>query len=152
MANRHFLGPSNVALPGACHVVNFPRVTDQRGSLSFIEGHVHVSHGLQRVYYLYDVPSGSARGGHAHRRLHRTLVCVSGTIDVVLDDGMALSTVHLDRPDRGLYIAPMIWAVETNFSAGAVCLVLASLPYDESDYIRDYPTYLATVAQQGKQS
>lgn len=94
---------------------------------------------------MYDVPGGASRGAHAHRELEQFLICVSGALDVYLDDGYEKRTVHLNRANEGLYIPPMIWASEGNFDTGTVYLVLASRPYDESDYYRDYDQFLAAV-------
>ena len=118
-----------------------PKRTDPRGNLTFIEGDVHIPFSIKRVFYLYDVPTGESRGAHAHRKLHQFLVCLSGSFDVSLDDGVNRTLIHLNRPWQGLYIPPMVWASEINFDAGSVCLVLASARYDEADYIRDYREY-----------
>lgn len=128
-------------LPGGCTWVELPTVGDPRGELTFIHQRSDVFHSIRRVYYIYNVPPKESRGGHAHRLLRRTLISVSGSLDVMLDAGGGPVTVHLAEPNRGLYLAPMVWSVQTNFSPGAVCLVLASMAYDESDYIRDYETY-----------
>lgn len=128
-----------------CKVIELPKITDPRGNLTFIEGEHHVPFSIRRVFYLYDVPTGSDRGAHAHRECHQFLICLSGSFDVALDDGREQRTVHLNRPWQGLHIPPHIWASEVNFDPGSVCLVLASELYNESDYIRDYPTFLASV-------
>lgn len=125
----------------ACKMVNLPKISDPRGNLTFIESQRHIPFGIERVYYLYDVPQGSERGGHAHRALHQLLIAVTGAFDVHLDDGMQKKTVHLNRSFQGLYVCPMIWREIDNFSSGAVCMVLASAYYDESDYYRDYPEF-----------
>ena len=135
--------PSSV---NACELVSLPKVTDPRGNLTFIEGGRHLPFDIRRVFYLYDVPTGSDRGAHAHRALHQFLVCLSGSFDVALDDGRQQRTVHLNRPWTGLHVPPMIWASEINFDPGSVCLVLASDRYDEADYIRDYDCFLDAVA------
>jgi dTDP-4-dehydrorhamnose 3,5-epimerase-like enzyme len=119
-------------------MVELPKISDPRGNLTFIEGQRHIPFGIERVYYLYDVPQGSERGGHAHRALHQLLIAVTGSFDVHLDDGRNRKTVHLNRSFQGLYVCPMIWREIDNFSSGAVCMVLASSYYDESDYYRDY--------------
>jgi dTDP-4-dehydrorhamnose 3,5-epimerase-like enzyme len=128
-----------------CRLITLPKITDPRGNLTFIEGERHVPFSVRRVFYLYDVPTGSDRGAHAHYALHQFLVCLSGSFDVALDDGHQRRTVHLNRPWMGLHIPPMIWASEVNFDPGSVCLVLASAFYDEADYIRDYDTFVRAV-------
>ena len=128
-----------------CTLVELPKISDPRGNLTFIEGGEHVPFDIERVFYLYDVPTGTDRGAHAHRQLHQFLVCLSGSFDVALDDGRSRRTVHLNRPWVGLHIPPMIWASEVNFDPGSVCLALASAPYDEADYIRDYEAFSAEI-------
>jgi hypothetical protein len=128
-----------------CRIVDLPRVQDARGNLTFIEGGNHVGFDIARVYYLYDVPGGSARGGHAHRALHQLLIAMSGSFDVHLDDGVDKAMFHLNRSYFGLYICPMIWREIDNFSSGSVCMVLASTRYEESDYYRDYDEFAAAV-------
>lgn len=125
-----------------CRIVDLPKIGDPRGNLTFIEGGQHVPFNIERVYYLYDVPGGSQRGGHAHRGLHQLIVAMSGSFDVVLDDGGEKKRFHLNRSYYGLYVCPMIWRELDNFSSGSVCMVLASNRYDESDYFRDYSQYL----------
>lgn len=125
----------------SCQIVELPKISDPRGNLTFIEGQRHIPFGIERVYYLYDVPQGSERGGHAHRALHQLLIAVTGSFDIHLDDGREKKTVHLNRSFQGLYVCPMIWREIDNFSSGAVCLVLASAHYDESDYYRNYPEF-----------
>ncbi len=117
-------------------------MADPRGNLSFIEGSKHVPFDIARVYYLYDVPGGSYRGAHAHRSLHQFIVAISGSFDVILDSGSEKLRFHLNRSYYGLYICPMMWRDLDNFSSGAVCLVLASNVFDESDYVRDYNTFI----------
>jgi len=125
-----------------CKLVDLPKIQDPRGNLTFIEGQSHVPFDIQRVYYLYDVPGGSERGGHAHKGLHQLIIAMSGSFDVVLDDGVNKKRVHLSRSYYGLYVCPMIWRELDNFSSGSVCMVLASNKYDESDYYRDYEEFL----------
>lgn len=125
-----------------CRMVELPKISDPRGSLTFVEGGKHVPFEIKRVYYLYDVPGGSERGGHAHKALHQLVVAMSGSFDVVLDDGREKKRFHLARSYYGLYICPMIWRELVNFSSGSVCMVLASNLYDEKDYFRDYTTFL----------
>ena len=128
-----------------CEIVELPRMTDPRGDLTFIEGGRHVPFDIRRVYYLYDVPTAESRGAHAHHRLQQFVICLSGSFDVMVDDGTDKATIHLNRPWLALYVPPMIWAAEVNFDAGSVCLVLASELYNEADYIRDYGEYLRLV-------
>jgi hypothetical protein len=123
--------------------IDLPVVNDPRGNLCFIESEGHAPFEIQRVYYLYDVPSQSTRAGHAHKALHQLLIALSGSFDVHLHDGARRETVTLNRPNRGLLIGPMLWRDIDNFSSGAVCLVLASLHFDESDYIRDFDAFQA---------
>ncbi len=122
-------------------MIKLPVVEDERGNLTAIESKRQVDFDIQRVYYLYDVPGGAERGGHAHRTLRQLIIAVSGSFDVVLDDGHERTSIHLNRANLGLYLAPMIWREIENFSGGSVCLVLASAPYDESDYMRDYENF-----------
>lgn len=126
-----------------CKLIDLPKITDTRGNLSFIEGGAHIPFAIERVYYLYDVPGGAERGGHAHKALEQLIVAMSGSFDVLLDDGKDKKRFHLNRSYYGLYLCPMIWRELDNFSSGSVCLVLASNRYDKSDYFRDYATYLA---------
>ena len=134
--------PPTVDVPEV-RVIEFPIMPDQRGNLTFIEGERHVPFAIQRVFYLYDVPGGETRAGHALHRTQQVLIAMSGSFDVVLDDGKARDTVTLNRSYFGLYIPQMTWRELENFSSGAVCLVLASLPYDEGDYFREYDEFAA---------
>ncbi|PIP03778.1 MAG: hypothetical protein COZ23_10615 [Hydrogenophilales bacterium CG_4_10_14_3_um_filter_58_23] len=124
-----------------CKIVELPKISDPRGNLSFIEGGQHIPFDIKRVYYLYDVPGGSDRGSHAHKHLHQFIVAMSGSFDVVLDDGQQKHRFHLNRSYYGLYVCPMMWRDLDNFSSGAVCMVLASEHYDAVDYIRDYEEF-----------
>ncbi len=125
-----------------CKMIDLPKIGDPRGNLTFIEGGRHVPFDIRRVYYLYDVPGGAERGGHAHKDLHQLIIAMSGSFDVVLDDGKNKRRIHLNRSYNGLYVCPMIWRELDNFSSGSVCMVLASNHYDESDYYRDYQEFL----------
>lgn len=125
-----------------CQILDLPQIHDPRGNLTFIEGGTHIPFDIQRVYYLYDVPGGSERGGHAHKELQQFIVAMSGSFDVVLDDGKEKKRVHMNRSYNGLYVCPMIWRELDNFSSGAVCMVLASTRYAESDYHRDYAEFM----------
>jgi hypothetical protein len=128
-----------------CRIIDFPKIADQRGNLTFIEGNRHIPFEIQRVYYLYDVPGGAERGGHAHKALHQLIVAMSGSFDVMLDDGTERKRFHLNRSYYGLYVCPMIWRELDNFSSGSVCMSLASNLYDEQDYYRDYELFQKAV-------
>lgn len=125
-----------------CKIIELPKIEDPRGSLTFIEGGNHIPFDIQRVYYLYDVPGGAARGGHAHKKLSQLIIAMSGSFDVILNDGKNNKRVHLNRSYYGLYVCPMMWRELDNFSSGSVCMVLASNKYDEDDYYRDYAEYV----------
>lgn len=129
-----------------CRLLDLPVVRNPQGNLTFVEGGDHVPFEIARVYYLYDVPGGATRGGHAHRELRQLLVAVAGSFEVALDDGARRRTVRLSRPYVGLYMPTMIWRELVDFSSGSVCMVLASAPYEEADYIRDYDEFRAAVA------
>jgi hypothetical protein len=126
----------------SCRIIQLPKISDSRGNITFIESTNHIPFEIERVYYLYDVPGGETRGGHAHRNLEQFLISANGSFDVVLDDGSARQRIHLSRPYYGLYIISGVWRELENFSSGSVCLVLASEPYAEDDYIREYSEYL----------
>jgi hypothetical protein len=128
-----------------CRTVELPRINDPRGNLTFMEGGFHVPFDIQRVYYVYDVPGGAERGGHAHKALQQFIIAVTGSFDVVLDDGRESRRVRLDRAYRGLYVTPMIWRELRDFTSGSVCLVLASAPFDENDYFRNYRSFVQAV-------
>lgn len=125
-----------------CRVVDLPKISDPRGNLTFIESRNHLPFDIKRVYYTYDVPGGSDRGAHAHKRLHQLIIAMSGSFDVVLDDGSEKKRFHLNRSYFGLYVCPMMWRELDNFSSGSVCLVLASELFDPDDYYRDYELFL----------
>jgi dTDP-4-dehydrorhamnose 3,5-epimerase-like enzyme len=125
-----------------CKIIDLPRINDPRGNLTFVEGDVHIPFAIQRVYYLYDVPGGAERGGHAHKDLQQLIIAMSGSFDIHLDDGYSKKTFHMNRSYFGLYVPTMIWREIDNFSSGAVCMVLASERYAESDYYRDHQEFL----------
>ena len=125
-----------------CKIIELPKISDPRGNLTFVEGGNQIPFDIKRVYYLYDVPGGAERGGHAHKALSQLIIAMSGSFDVILDDGNEQKRVHLNRSYQGLYVCPMIWRELDNFSSGSVCMVLASNIYDESDYYREYEDYL----------
>ena len=121
-----------------CKIIELPKIEDVRGNLTFIEANEHVPYDIKRVYYLYDVPGGEKRGGHAHKSLEQFIIAASGSFDVILDDGNQRKRFHLNRSYYGLYVPTKIWRELDNFSSGSVCVVLASEHFDEEDYIRDY--------------
>jgi len=128
-----------------CKLIELPKISDPRGNLTFVEGGNHVPFDIKRVYYLYDVPGGAERGGHAHKELHQLIIAMSGSFDIILDDGVERKRIHLNRSYYGLYVCPMIWREINNFSSGSVCMVLASSLYEESDYYRNYTTFLSAL-------
>jgi dTDP-4-dehydrorhamnose 3,5-epimerase-like enzyme len=125
-----------------CKIINLPRIQGKEGNLTPVAGGIHLPFQIARVYYLYDVPNGKARGGHAHKKLQQLIIPVAGSFDLILDDGQKKRMISLNRPNRGLYIPGHIWTELVNLSAGGVCMVLASLSYDENEYIRDYNQFL----------
>lgn len=130
-------------------IVELPKIADPRGNLSFVEGGRQVSFDLKRVFYLYDVPSGESRAGHALKTCAQFVIAASGSFTVSLDDGTEKKSFLLDRPQRGLYIAPMVWRDIDNFSTGSVCIVLASHRYDENDYYRSYEDFIEAMRTGG---
>jgi hypothetical protein len=133
---------TDAATPAIARLVTLPRIQDARGNLSFVEGGRHVEFPIQRAYWIYDVPGGEARGGHAHRTLDELLIALSGSFDVRLDDGARAEVVPLNRSYFGLLVPRMTWRRLENFSTNAVCLALASAPFDESGYVREHAHYL----------
>jgi hypothetical protein len=131
-----------------CRVIEFPRINDPRGNLSFIEGGRQVPFDIRRVYYLYDVPGGAERGAHGHRALEQVVIAMSGSFDLTLDDGSIKMRYHLNRSYFGLYVPAMTWRELDNFSSGSVCLVLASDYYNEQDYFREYDDFKNAVRGQ----
>jgi len=125
-----------------CKIIELPKISDPRGNLTFVEGGNHIPFDIKRVYYLYDVPGGAERGAHGHKALRQLIIAMSGSFDVVLDDGHEKKVFHMNRSYYGLYVSPMMWRDITNISSGAVCMVLASEVYDESDYYRDYDLFM----------
>jgi len=132
-----------------CRMIDLPEFHDSRGCLTFIEGDNHIPFPIRRIYYLYHVPNRRVRGAHAHKALRQLFIAVAGSFDIVLDDGRGGKVRHhLSRPEKGLFVGPMVWRELDNFSRGAVCLVLASEPYDEGDYYRNYDDFASAIAAQ----
>lgn len=129
--------------PSEARIIELPRITDSRGNLTVAEALNHVPFDIRRAYWVYDVPGGESRGGHAHKRLKQLLIALSGSFTVTLDDGHERQTFLLNHPWQGLVIETGIWRTLDDFSSGAVCLVLASEPYEEEDYIYDYQEFLS---------
>ena len=125
-----------------CSFIELPKIGDRRGKITPVYNCVNVPFDVKRVFYTYDIPGGESRGAHAHKRCHQFLIAASGSFEVLLDDGVNKRTVLLNRPFYGLHIPPGIWASEQGFSSGSVCLVLASMKYEASDYIRDYNEFI----------
>jgi len=134
----------NLEVEGA-HLLDLPVISDPRGDLTFLESQLNIPFDIARVYYLYNVPAEAQRGGHAHRDLQQVIFALSGSFRILLDDGRRKSEVILRNPGVGLYVNRMVWREIDCFSQGAVCMVVASNPYDESDYYRDYNEFLADV-------
>jgi hypothetical protein len=128
-------------------LLSFPVVPDHRGNLTFIEGENHIPFEIRRVFYLYDVPGGESRAGHALKDVEQVIIAMSGSFDVVLDDGLTRDTITLNRSYFGVYVPSLIWRELENFSSGSVCLVLASHPYDAEAYHRDYDEFLRAAEQ-----
>lgn len=126
-----------------CSVVELGKIENNQGNLTVVQSNQDVPFDIKRVFYLYDIPGGEARGAHAHKQCHQFLVAVSGCFEVVLDDGVNKRTITLNRPFYGLHIPPGIWAAEQEFSSGSVCLVMTSETFSEEDYIRDYEQFKA---------
>lgn len=137
-----------IALPrGSVREIELPQIHDPRGDLTFVEGGNHIPFPIARVYYLYNVPVDAERGGHAHKDLEQIVFALSGSFRMTVDDGEARTEHWLRDPRRGLHISRMIWREMDAFSQGAVCMVLASQPYDETDYFRDYDKFLAALGK-----
>jgi dTDP-4-dehydrorhamnose 3,5-epimerase-like enzyme len=130
-----------------CRLIKLPQSSDSRGHLTYLEAPGHIPFPIARVFYITDVPEGQTRGSHAHRQLHQFLICVAGEFDIVCDDSDCRREFHLSDAGEGLYVPPLIWNSETNFRRGSVCLVLASAPYDESDYLRNYEEFKEAIRE-----
>jgi hypothetical protein len=124
-----------------CNIIELPKVHFKAGNMSIADGINEVPFKVDRVFWIYDIPAGEARGAHAHRECHQFIIAASGSFEVEADDGTYKKTFYLNRPFYGLHVPPGIWAHEFNFSAGAICLVLTSHPYDDGDYIKSYDEY-----------
>jgi hypothetical protein len=125
-----------------CKLIDLPKIQDPRGNLSFIEGGKHIPFTVERTYWIYDVPGGQMRGGHAYTNLHECIIALSGSFDVVINNGKETKTISLNRSYYGLYVPPMIWRSLENFSTNSLCLILSSAPYSEDLYIRNYDDFL----------
>lgn len=121
-----------------CHILQLNKMHNPAGNITIVEGQQNIPFNIQRIYYLYDIPGGESRGGHAHKELHQLLVAASGSFEVLLDDGTNKKIIRLNRPNYGLLIVPGIWRELFEFSSGSICMVLASHKYEENDYIREY--------------
>ena len=130
------------SFPPECQVIQLPKISDPRGNLSFIEGNNHIPFEIKRAYWIYDSPGGEIRGGRACQNLHEFVIAISGSFDIVLDNGYERKICSLNRSYFGLYIPPLTWRWLENFSSNSFALVLASQPYREKDYIRDYATFI----------
>ena len=125
----------------SCYIIELTRINNPAGNITVIQNGDFLPFNIRRAYYLYDVPGGSERGGHAHRSLQQLIISASGAFDVIIDDGRNKKILQLNRPNFGLIVVPGIWREIVNFSSGAICLVLASEKYDADDYIRDYDKF-----------
>jgi len=125
-----------------CVILPLSKIHNRAGNITIVEGQAHIPFDVRRIYYLYDIPGGEDRGGHAHKALHQLIVAASGSFHVLLDDGQNKKIVTLNRPDYGLMVVPGIWRELFEFSSGAICLVLASQKYDQEDYIRQYDQFV----------
>ncbi len=128
-----------------CKLIKLPKIENSKGNLTPISNGVEIPFDVKRVYYLYDVPGGETRGGHAHKKLEQFIVAAAGSFDIILNNGKERKTVKLNTADYGLYIPRMVWRELANFSTGAICLVLASYEYDEEEYIRNFDEFLEMV-------
>lgn len=129
-----------------CQIIEIPKVHDERGSLAVVEKSI-IPFAIQRIYYLYDIPTGEFRGGHAHKSQESIIIALSGSFEVIVDNGIEKKRIMLNKPNQGLYVPTMIWREIENFSSGAVCLVLASTEFDEQEYIRDYSQFKLLISR-----
>ncbi|MEO7214149.1 FdtA/QdtA family cupin domain-containing protein [Mucilaginibacter sp.] len=126
-----------------CNIMQLPRIHNRAGNITPVENNIHIPFAVKRIYYLYDIPGGESRAAHGHKQLEQVIIAASGSFDIHLDDGINIKTIQLNRPYIGLHIQPGIWRDISNFSSGAICLVLASDLYDEDDYLRDHEGFKA---------
>ena len=138
VGNTHIDPPEIV---GGCRIITLPKIADVRGNLSFVEGGRHIPFEIRRAYWIYDVPGGASRGGHAYYKLEEFIIAASGSFDVAVDDGSERQVVPLNRSYFGLYVPPMVWRQIENFSSNSVTLILGSLPYSGEDYLRDHEAF-----------
>ncbi|AYL97239.1 sugar 3,4-ketoisomerase [Mucilaginibacter celer] len=124
-----------------CNIIHLRRIHNRAGNITPVENNIHVPFDVKRIYYLYDIPGGESRAAHGHKQLEQFIVAASGSFDLTIDDGINKKTVQLNRPYMGLHVKPGIWRDISNFSSGAICLVLASMLYTEEDYLRDYTAF-----------
>jgi len=133
--------PNNKHTVFDCNIIHLRRIHNRAGNITPVENNMHIPFDVKRVFYIYDIPGGESRAAHGHHKLHQFVVAAGGSFDITVDDGENKKTVQLNRPYMGFHILPGIWADLSNFSSGAVCLVLASLPYDPEDYIANYEAF-----------
>ena len=133
-----------------CRLIELPTLQDSRGALTILEAEKHGLFEIKRAYYLYEVPEGQGRGAHAHHAFEQLFIAISGSFEISMDDGRERQTTLLSSPRQGLFMPPMVWHELRRFSSGAVCLVLASAPYAEADYIRDYEQFLVAAGSRGR--
>ncbi|MBU1674085.1 FdtA/QdtA family cupin domain-containing protein [Patescibacteria group bacterium] len=132
-----------------CKIIDLPIIADQRGNLSIAEESQAIPFPMKRIYYLYDVPTGAARGGHAHKEMESVIIALSGSFDVIVDDGKKKEKFFMNRPHYGIYVPPFTWREIVNFSSNSIALAIVSTPYDEADYIREYESFKDQIKNYG---